>query len=120
VVRADALAQERVSDDIWVDDLPDHRALLKAYLVDARRRAIGVSTDTEEALLRTSHLFQVSLSTLSPSPLIPTPSHTVHRAPYTVHHAPRTVHHAPRTVHHASCTVHHAPRTTHRALKGFL
>jgi hypothetical protein len=94
--------------------------LLKAYLVDARRRAIGVSTDTEEALLRTSHLFQVSLSTLSPSPLIPTPSHTVHRAPYTVHHAPRTVHHAPRTVHHASCTVHHAPRTTHRALKGFL
>jgi dihydroorotase len=32
---------------------------LKAALVNTRRRAIGVRVDCEEALLRTSHLYQV-------------------------------------------------------------
>jgi hypothetical protein len=36
---------------------------LKSHLVDTRRRAIGIDTDTEEALLRTSHLFQVARTT---------------------------------------------------------
>ena len=31
----------------------------KASLVNTRRRAVGVRVDTTEALLRTSHLFQV-------------------------------------------------------------